>query len=298
MLVVSWARGTNTCISGSRGSVWPGNRHGNLCRRSISIFKDQETCLIDCETNPRNIVMSRPKRGRGKSKSRFPPLCVCRENATLPPFFLSCLVRGYGSNRKNRRGDRERDRVALVAVSGGVVLGTDDQTAALLGALIDGLADVDELLLVLEDKVELVVVTGAQIDHHVLVAEEPHDGAGVVQLVHLVEVGHLVNVAQVDDAEILDALGDLVQHLVLSHAVGIPVAPEADAHQALLLRQNGLIDVPTGGEMGENDGTHVACFGCWCCFKERLNVASSASGTSLIEKRLGGRFGMCDVCWM
>jgi len=61
-------------------------------------------------------------------------------------------------------------------------LGTDDETAALLGAAVDGLDDVDELLLVLEDPVELVVVAGAEIAHDVLVAEEEHDGARVVQL--------------------------------------------------------------------------------------------------------------------
>jgi hypothetical protein len=32
-----------------------------------------------------------------------------------------------------------------------------------------------------------------QVDHDVLVAEEEHRGAGVVQLVHGVEVRHLVN---------------------------------------------------------------------------------------------------------
>ena len=43
-------------------------------------------------------------------------------------------------------------------------------------------------LLVFHGPVDLVVVSGAQVNHHVLVAEEEHDGAGVVELVHLVEV--------------------------------------------------------------------------------------------------------------
>lgn len=47
------------------------------------------------------------------------------------------------------------------------------------------------LLLVVEGPGDLVVVTGAEIDHDVLVSEEEHHGAGVVQLVHVVEVGHL-----------------------------------------------------------------------------------------------------------
>ena len=64
---------------------------------------------------------------------------------------------------------------SLVAVFGGVVLGRDDETAALAGAAVDGLDDVDHLLLVLDGPVDLVVVARAQINHHVLVAEEEHD---------------------------------------------------------------------------------------------------------------------------
>lgn len=71
----------------------------------------------------------------------------------------------------------------LVSIACRVVLGADDETAALLGAAVDGLDDVDELLLVLEDEVELVVVSGSQIHHDQLVAEEEHDGHRVVQLV-------------------------------------------------------------------------------------------------------------------
>lgn len=105
---------------------------------------------------------------------------------------------------------------SLIAVPRGVVLRTDDETTAFLGALVDGLTDIDKLLLVLENKVELVVVTGTQVDHHVLVTEKPHDSARVVELVHLVEIGYLVDITEVDDAEVLDLLGDFVQHLYMS----------------------------------------------------------------------------------
>lgn len=70
--------------------------------------------------------------------------------------------------------------IRLVAVPRGVVLGTDDETAALLGASVDGLDDIDEFLLVFEDEVEFIVVAGAEIDHHVFVSEEEHDCAWVV----------------------------------------------------------------------------------------------------------------------
>lgn len=72
-------------------------------------------------------------------------------------------------------------KTVLISISGRVVLGTDDQTTAFLGALVDGLGDVDELLFIFEDPVDLVVVSGAAVDHDVFVAEEKHDGAGIVQ---------------------------------------------------------------------------------------------------------------------
>ncbi len=72
--------------------------------------------------------------------------------------------------------------VGLVSVARRVVLGADDQTAALFRAAVHRLDDVDELLLVLEDPVELVVVAGAKVDHHVFVAKEEHDCARIVEL--------------------------------------------------------------------------------------------------------------------
>lgn len=89
-----------------------------------------------------------------------------------------------------------------------------------------------------------------------LVAEEEHDGAGVVEFVHLVKVGDLVDVADVDDGEGLDLVGDLVEDLVLLHACLVPVAAEADDDEALLLGEDGLVDVPAGVEVGDDDGTH------------------------------------------
>lgn len=72
---------------------------------------------------------------------------------------------------------------ALVAVPCRVVLWTDDKTATLLGAAVDSLNDVYQFLFVLEDEVEFVIVAGAEIDHHVLVSEEEHYCAGVVEFV-------------------------------------------------------------------------------------------------------------------
>lgn len=54
-----------------------------------------------------------------------------------------------------------------------------------------------------------------------LVPEEEHDGHGIVKFVHLLEVGHLVEIADVDDGEVLDLVGDAVEDLILAHAVGV-----------------------------------------------------------------------------
>lgn len=83
-----------------------------------------------------------------------------------------------------------------------VILWADDQTTALLGSFVHRLQDIDELLLVLQHPVELVIVSRSEIAHHVFIAEEEHDGHGVVEFVHGVEVGHLVDVAEVDDGEV------------------------------------------------------------------------------------------------
>lgn len=120
-------------------------------------------------------------------------------------------------------------------MSRGVVLGTDDQTTSLLGTSVHRLEDIDELLLVFENPLDLVVVTSTQIDHHVFVSEEEHEGAWVVELVHLVEVGDLVDVAEVDDGVVADLVGDLVEDFVLAHAVGIPVTTESDDDETILL---------------------------------------------------------------
>jgi len=53
----------------------------------------------------------------------------------------------------------------LVAVSGGVVLRTDNQTSPLLSSLVNCLDDIDQLLLILEYPIKLVVVTSSEIAH-------------------------------------------------------------------------------------------------------------------------------------
>ena len=79
-----------------------------------------------------------------------------------------------------------------IPVSSRVILRTNNQTPSLLRTAVNRLNDVDELLLVFENPIQLVVVAGAEIAHHVLVAEEEHHGACVVEFVHGFEVGDFV----------------------------------------------------------------------------------------------------------
>ena len=144
----------------------------------------------------------------------------------------------------------------LILVPCGVVLWRYDQTTTLLGPFVDRLDDINHLLLVVEDPVDLVIVAGAKVAHHVLVAKEEHDGHGVVELVHLVEVGDLVQVAYVDHSKVAHLVCDAEEHLVLRHALRVCVAPKPDHHQAVLFRQDGLVDVPTTVEMRQEDRPH------------------------------------------
>lgn len=134
----------------------------------------------------------------------------------------------------------------LVSVLGRVVLGRDDKAPALARAPVDGLNDVDHLMFVVERPVDLVVVARAQVDHDVLVAEEEHDGARVIELVHRVEVRHLRDVHHVDHRKVLDVLGDAAEHLVHLHARRVVVVAEAHDHHAVALVQNRLIHGPAG----------------------------------------------------
>lgn len=60
--------------------------------------------------------------------------------------------------------------------------------------------------------------------------------------------------------EVLRLSKRTVENFVLSHAIGVPVATEADYDEALLFGHDGLVDVPAGDEMRKYDGSH----GCGC----------------------------------
>lgn len=86
-----------------------------------------------------------------------------------------------------------------------------------------------------------------------LVPEEEHEGNGIVEFVHLLEVWDLIEIADIDDGEVLDSVSDTVEDFVLSHAVGIPVAAEADHDEAFVFGHYGLVDVPACDEVRKDN---------------------------------------------
>ena len=60
------------------------------------------------------------------------------------------------------------------------------------------------------------------------IPEKKHQRNRIIQLIHLLEIRHLIQIADVKHRKVFDSVGDPVQHFVLPHAVGVPVAPEAD----------------------------------------------------------------------
>ena len=61
-----------------------------------------------------------------------------------------------------------------------------------------------------------------------LIAEEEHKRNRVIEFVHLLEVGHLIQIADVEDGEVFNAVGYPVEYFVLAHTVCVPVTAKAD----------------------------------------------------------------------
>eukprot|EP00306_Pavlova_sp_CCMP459_P021172 CAMPEP_0185541328 /NCGR_PEP_ID=MMETSP1381-20130426/1892_1 /TAXON_ID=298111 /ORGANISM="Pavlova sp., Strain CCMP459" /LENGTH=184 /DNA_ID=CAMNT_0028153231 /DNA_START=988 /DNA_END=1543 /DNA_ORIENTATION=- len=148
-----------------------------------------------------------------------------------------------------RRRDWSRERI-----SSGTLWSSpwgDHETASFARTPVDGLDDVDHLLLVCQGPVDLVVVTRAQVDHDMLVPEEEHDSARVVEFVHGVEVGHLRDVHEVDHRKVLHKLSYGVECLVHLHAHGVIVVAKADHYHSILLGEDGLVHRPARVEVGQ-----------------------------------------------
>ena len=99
---------------------------------------------------------------------------------------------------------------------------------------------------------------------------------------HLVEVRDVGDVDEVDDGEVLDLVRDGVERLVHRHALAVPVVPEADHDDAVLLGLDRLVDVPAGGEVRKEVG-HLRVLGRW--YRVCVSRAPQVSG----DRRLRGR---------
>jgi len=73
-----------------------------------------------------------------------------------------------------------------------VVPRTNNKSLALARSPIYRLQYINQLLLRPNRKVDLVVIARAKVNLHMLVSPEEHDGAGIVDFVHGVEVGDLL----------------------------------------------------------------------------------------------------------
>lgn len=83
------------------------------------------------------------------------------------------------------------------------------------------------------------------------IAEEEHDGTWIVELVHLVEIRDFVDINEIEDGKVLALVCDAVEDFVLLFAGVVPVAAEADYHDSVVFRHDGLVDVPACVQMWE-----------------------------------------------
>lgn len=129
-----------------------------------------------------------------------------------------------------------RHLLRLILLSSGVIFGADDEASTLTCASVDDFHDINEFLTLCNGPVDLVIVAGTKVDHDMLVAVEKHGGARVVQFVHLVKVGYLGDVHQVDYGKVLYGRRDFVQGFVHLDAGGIGIVAKADDDDAVFFR--------------------------------------------------------------
>lgn len=172
-----------------------------------------------------------------------------------------------------------------ISITCGIVLWANNKASSLLCAFVDCLDDVNQFLLVFQHPIQLIVVAGAEIAHHVFIAKEEHKSNRVVEFyildvsgntrghnragkarstpttnilltIHLLEVGDLIEIAYVQYGKVLDPVRDAIKNLVLSHAIRIPVTTKAYYYQAFVFGHDGLINMPCRNKMGQDDGAH------------------------------------------
>ena len=66
-----------------------------------------------------------------------------------------------------------------------------------------------------------------------------------------------LSVLTIKDSEVLDPVGNLVQDLILAHAVWLIVPAKAYNHEPLFFIHNSLVYVPSCAEVGQDNRTHI-----------------------------------------
>ena len=67
--------------------------------------------------------------------------------------------------------------------------------------------------------------------------------------IHLTEVLDLIQIADVNNGEVLDPICDTIEDFILAHAIRVPVSAEANDCQAFILGHDGLVDMPAGDKV-------------------------------------------------
>lgn len=91
-----------------------------------------------------------------------------------------------------------------ITVLGRVILGCNHKTSSLARSSVHCFDYIYKLLLVVENPVDLVVVSCSQVDHDMLVPEKEHHRTRIVQLVHCIKVGDFGDINEENHCEILD----------------------------------------------------------------------------------------------
>lgn len=76
------------------------------------------------------------------------------------------------------------------------------------------------------------------------VTEEKHHSHWVVELIHGIEIGHMLVVYYIELGEVLYRLSTLAEDLVHLHAIFVGVSSEPDADNSIFFRKDGLVNFP------------------------------------------------------
>ncbi len=130
-----------------------------------------------------------------------------------------------------------------------VVFGRHHQSLSFSCSFIYYFANINQILCLFKNPIDFIVVARPAVDHHVSVSVEEHQGHGVIQLVHCVEIWHFTYIDHIKYDELAQFKCHLIHDFVHDHALWVPIVTKANDHKLLRLIQNGLINFPAVIEM-------------------------------------------------